>query len=126
MNYEKWVTLLYLDDKIEYNAQAYADDDWSSDWYYIVQLIPRLEMLGKNEPEIFEEFIQQTSTGEWLEQERRPIRCGDIICFGNQPWMLAQEDKVLQSLPAHKLQVWSDYRIVQLAQERAQKLLCET
>ena len=96
------------------------------DDYYIVRKLPLIEMLSKDPGNILEELIAMTASDEWQTQFRRPMNAGDILCFGNEPWLLIRTDDAIKlkanvvRLPAH-----TDFGLILLSQEQFKDLTCK-
>jgi hypothetical protein len=123
----KWMTLLYVAVNRESVVQTLMDGAAPCpEDYYIARRMPLVEMLSKDPTSMMEELIAMTASAEWQTQFRRPISAGDVLCFGEDPWMLIDTGKELKiglkvtPLPAHK-----KYGITPMQQQQFKEFLCK-
>jgi len=132
MNPDKYMTLLYLDDNMSFDAIEFSGGSggkFSPEWYYLVRQMPLAEMLGRDIGELADELIVMTSSAPWRSQQRRPIMCGDIICNGRDPWMyvkLEDIDEHVNQLTLLKLKSWPKYGLLSLPRTCVETLICKT
>ena len=86
------------------------------DNYLPMTQVPLVEMeFYKNPVQLVEEVIAMTAGVNWRRQGRRPLRRGDIVCRGEDPWVVMKLSDV-EGLATAKnalipLHLWPDYGI---------------
>ena len=120
-NMERYMTLLYLRAERQFNLNDYTTDTWIVEDYNLMRQLPIAEMLTDNPVDMAEELIELSMTAEWQGAQRRPIKRGDIFCWGYVPWVFvptaeteAFEAFGVKILP---LKTWPKYGIAQLSED---------
>jgi len=128
-NLDKFVSMFYLSSQREFNA----DDVYWGEWnvkgkYYMVRQYPIDEMLSKGLIGVSEDLIEMTSSADWRVQQRRPLSCGDIICYGHDVWIVTptKNTEGPVSDTVHILPSWPQYALIQLHNHSVKDLLCDS
>jgi hypothetical protein len=128
MNPEKYTTLLYLSDDIDFGSSMLTMKDWDPEWYYVVRQMPTAEMFGADIVQLAEEMIQMSVSADWRRQQRRPIMCGDIICKGNDPWMYIRFDDMdipMKDASIVRLTRWPNYGLISIPRKTVETVICK-
>ena len=120
-NPEKFMTLLYLRAGKKFNINDFTTDTWTLDNYNLMRQVPIIEMLADNPIDMAEELIELSMTAEWQGSQRRPIKRGDIFCWGYTPWVFipTAEAKAFEKFDVEVLPLksWPKYGIARLSAE---------
>lgn len=128
MNPEKYVSLVYLNDKLSFSTDTMFTGKWDPDWYCLIRQMPTAEMFGRDIVELAEELIQLTVSADWRRQNRRPVMCGDIICKGLDPWMyvrLEDLDDQTHKFSLVRLTAWPNYGLISLPRKSVESIICK-
>lgn len=118
---EKAMTLLYMQQDVDeklFSAERllHAQDVSLREHYIPMTQLPLAEMRFEQNPvQLVEEVIAMTAGVNWRRQGRRPLRRGDIVCRGKDPWVvlkLSDTKGLVQGrnavIPLH---LWPNYGI---------------
>jgi hypothetical protein len=120
-DWQKSMTLLYLRSSKQFNLNDYTMDVWQPEDYNLMRQLPVAEMLTDNPVDMAEELIELSMTAEWQGAQRRPIKRGDIFCWGYTPFVFipTAETKAFEEfgVTVFPLKSWPKYGIAQLSED---------
>jgi hypothetical protein len=114
------MTLLYLDQQVDegkFTADMFLKDEHVAigEHYIPITQMPLCEMHFHSNPvQLVEEVIALTAGVNWRRQGRRPLRCGDIVCRGADPWVVLKRSDVTATNTENgviPLRLWPNYGI---------------
>ena len=115
----KAMTLMYLTEKPRnvFTSDTFIQGERISlrDNYTPITQMPLAEMrFGGHPIQLAEEVIALSASTDWRRQGRRPLMRGDVICRGEDPWVLLKRSEITVKIPANAvlpLRLWPRYAI---------------